>query len=334
MNILSVYGISDDNKITVLLNEGVAGHLQPSFTGVNTITQLLNKEQFHLSEIILGGYKENLNIPLPKIDVIYLSICNYDNQKKSISSFEQKFSNSEIPILNHPSGIKKSTRDAIYEAFKNNNQFIVPKTVRVIPKSVKDVFAIAEKFEFRFPFIFRSIGENNAKNMERIDSLADSDKLEQFAFDGREFYMIQYHEYVSNDGLYRKYRALMIDGELVLRHLLFSDEWKNANFDGHEKVVGRMSQMVAKEEESFLRTAPEAKLIEMSKALYEFLGLDFFGFDFAFDKEGNIILFEANSCMMAYYSLDYGPKYLQEDALKIKKKLETMFINKIKKEKK
>lgn len=334
MNILSVYGISDDNKITILLNEGVAGRLQPTFSGVNTITQLLNKEQFHLSEIILGGARENLNLPLPKIDVIYLSVCNYDNHKTSIESFEQKFVNSEIPILNHPSAIKKSTRDAIYNAFESNHDFIVPKTVRVVPKSVKNVFELAMQFEFSFPFIFRSIGENNAKNMERIDSLADADKLEQFAFDGREFYMIQYHEYVSSDSLYRKYRALMIDGELVLRHLLFSDEWKNANFDGHEKVVSRIPQIVAKEEESFLRTAPNPKLVEMSKALYAFLGLDFFGFDFAFDKEGNIIVFEANSCMMAYYSLDYGPKYLQEDALKIKEKLEAMFLNKMKKDKK
>lgn len=334
MNILSVYGISDDNKITVLLNEGVAGRLQPTFSGVNTITQLLDKEQFHLSEIILGGARENLNLPLPKIDVIYLSVCNYDNHKTSIASFEQKFSDSGIPILNHPTAIKKSTRDAIYDAFKNNHDFIVPKTVRVVPKSVKNVFEIAEQFEFKFPFIFRSVGENNAKNMERIDSLLDAEKLEQFAFDGREFYMIQYHEYASHDALYRKYRALMIDGELILRHLLFSDEWKNANFDGHEKVVSRMPEMVAKEEESFLRTPLNSKVLEMSKALYEFLGLDFFGFDFAFDKEGNVILFEANSCMMAYYSLDYGPKYLQEDALKIKEKLETMFLNKIKKENK
>ena len=334
MNILSVYGISDDNKITVLLNEGVAGRLQPTFSGVNTITQLLDKEQFHLSEIILGGARENLNLPLPKIDVIYLSVCNYDNHKTSITSFEQKFSNSGIPILNHPSAIKKSTRDAIYDAFKNNHDFIVPKTVRVVPKSVKDVFTLAEQYAFSFPFIFRSIGENNAKNMERIDSLLDAQKLEQFAFDGREFYMIQYHEYASSDSLYRKYRALMIDGELILRHLLFSDEWKNANFDGHEKVVSRMPQMVAKEEESFLRTPPNSKVLEMSKALYEFLGLDFFGFDFAFDAEGDVVLFEANSCMMAYYSLDYGPSYLQEDALKIKEKLETMFLNKIKKENK
>ncbi|WP_148571961.1 ATP-grasp domain-containing protein [Aliarcobacter cryaerophilus] len=334
MNILSVYGISDDNQIVVLINEGFAGGLHPNFKGVNTITQLLNKDIFNVSEVILGGVQENLNVKLPKIDAIYCSICNYDNQRNSIDSFEQKFSTTDIPIINHPSGIKKSTRDTIYDTFKTSSEFIVPKTVRVRPKSVKNVFELAREHSFEFPFIFRTIAENNAKNMVKIYSIEDTDKLESFAFDGREFYMIQYHEYVSNDGLYRKYRALMIDGELVLRHLLFSDEWKNANFDGHEKVVGRMSQMVAKEEESFLRTAPEAKLIEMSKALYEFLGLDFFGFDFAFDKEGNIILFEANSCMMAYYSLDYGPKYLQEDALKIKKKLETMFINKIKKEKK
>jgi hypothetical protein len=325
VNVLSVYGIPDDHKVIVIQNGGMAGRLTPHFSGVNVITQLLDKNAFNVMNVILGGVQENLDIQLPKIDAIYCSICNRDNQENSLSSFEQKFANSNIPIINHPFSIKKSTRDGIYEAFKTSTDFIVPKTVRVVPVSVKNVFELADKHGFSFPFIFRSIGENNAKNMIRIDSVEDAQKLEQFAFDGREFYLIQYLEYKSEDGLYRKYRALMIDGELILRHLIFSDEWKNANFDGHQKVVARIPDIV-KEEEAFLRTEPNAKVIKMAKALYDYTNLDFFGFDFTFDKEGNLILFEANSCMMAYYSLDYGSKQLQEDAFKIKQKLETMFL--------
>ena len=325
MNILSVYGISDDNQIVVLINEGFAGGLHPNFKGVNTITQLLNKDIFNVSEVILGGVQENLNVKLPKIDAIYCSICNYDNQRNSIDSFEQKFSTTDIPIINHPSGIKKSTRDTIYDAFKTSSEFIVPKTVRVRPKSVKNVFELAREHSFEFPFIFRTIAENNAKNMVKIYSIEDTDKLESFAFDGREFYMIQYHEYQSTDGLYRKYRALMIDGELVLRHLIFCDEWKNANFDGHNKVIER-NPTIIEEEKDFLQNKPNKNLIHMSKLLYEHTKLDFFGFDFGYDSKGKTILFEANSCMMAYYSLNYGPEHLQKEALNIKHKLETMFL--------
>lgn len=328
MNILSVYGIPDDNRVTVVVNGGRVDKFDSAFSSVNKLTQLLDQERFNVINVVLGGMQENLNVPIPKLDAIYFSVCNYDNQKKSIESFLQKFSSSSIPILNHPDGIIKSTRDAIYNQFKESKEFLVPKTVRITPKSVKDVFDLVKEHAFTFPFIFRSIGENNAKNMERIDSVDDREKLEKFAYDGREFYLIQYHEYKSSDGLYRKYRALVIDGELILRHLIFSDHWKNANFDGHQIVLARTPEII-NEELSFLTKQPSQKLVDTANELYKYLGLDFFGFDFSMDEEGNVLLFEANSCMMAYYSLDYGPKHLQEDAKKIKEKIENMFLKRV-----
>ena len=327
MNILSVYGIPDDNTLVVASNGGTIDKFDPAFNGVNRLTQLLNRDKFNVIDVVLGGMQENINIAIPKLDAIYFSVCNYDNQKKSIQSFLNKFSISDIPIINHPEGIIRSTRDAIYNQFRDSENFTVPKTLRVIPKSVKDVFTIAEKNGIDFPFIVRTTGENNAKNMEKIDSKEDCEKLEKFAYDGREFYIIQYHEYISFDNLYRKYRALVIDGELVLRHLIFSDNWKNANFDGHNAVLARNPDII-KEEELFLRTRPMENLVKTADELYKYLGLDFFGFDFSIDDNRNILLFEANSCMMAYYSLDYGPQYLQEDAKKIHEKIENMFLKK------
>lgn len=317
-------GIPDDYQISVMLNYGTIDKLVPVIAGHNKIASLLDSKEFNVYTVLLGGPTENLNVKLPQIDIIYCSICNEDNHKKSIESFNAKFNSSNIPVINHPKNILKSTRDNIYNLFKDEIDFIIPKTVRITPKSVNNVLENAKEREIDFPFIVRTIGENNAKNMVKIGSIEDEDLLEQFAYDGREFYLIKYCEYISDDNLYRKYRALVIDGELILRHLIFSDIWINANFDTHQKVIERCPNLLM-EEELFVNNCASKELVTIAKKLYETLGLDFFGFDFGYDGNGKIILFEANSCMMPYFSETYGDEHLQKNAQVIKKKISNLF---------
>lgn len=326
INILAVYGIPDDDKISVVLNEGLSNKLHPRFKGVNIITQLINKEQFFIQNIVLGGIKENFSLQLSQPDVIYNSICNYDIQKKSLASFESKFLNSDIPVLNHPDGIKKTTRDSIYENLKDSQNFTVPKTIRLKPRSVKDVLSIVKDNGIDFPFIFRTTGDNNGNDTELINSIDEKEKLEKFAFDGREFYAIAFHNYKSDDGLFRKYRVVVIDGKAIIRHLLVSKNWK-IDDDAHLAILKEKPE-IEQEEESFLQKEITSNVLKMVEEVYEYTQLDYFGIDFYVNEKDEVLLFEANCCMKPYSGKASGNKYSQKNARKIIEMIEKMFKNK------
>lgn len=325
-NVLSVYGIPDDNKVTVVLNEGLSNKLHPQLKGINIITQLLDINSFSVQNVVLGGITEKISLKLSQPDVIYNSICNYDIQKKSLASFENKFSNSNIPILNHPNGIKKTTRDSIYDNLKGSKYFTVPKTIRIKPKSVNDVFSKAQENDIKFPFIFRTTGDNNGNGTELINSIEDKEKLEQFAFDGSDFYMIAYHDYISNDKLFRKYRVVVIDGKPIIRHLLVSKDWK-IDDDAHLAILKEKPE-IEQEEESFLQKEITSNVLKMVEEVYEYTQLDYFGIDFYVNEKDEVLLFEANCCMKPYSGKASGNKYSQKNARKIIEMIEKMFKNK------
>lgn len=325
-NILAVYGIPDNNSVRITLNEGVANKLHPAFKGTNIIAQLLDKNEFKIQNLVLGGEKENIQLQTSKPDLIYNAMCNYDVQKRSLKSFEEKFGNLNITILNHPDGIKKSTRDAIYNQFKTNQAFIVPKTVRVRPKSSKNVLELAEENNINFPFILRTIGENNSREITKLDSKEDIDNLEQFAYDGSEFYLIQYHEYKSSDEIYRKGRLLVISGEVIPRHLLFSKNWM-VEYYGNEELLKEKCEL-SSEEEILLTSEVSSELVNVGKEIFNYTKLDYFGVDYGINSDGKVIVFEANACMIPYISLEYGKEYLKNNAKYINKQLNKMFNSK------
>lgn len=321
-----VYGIPDNDMVTIELNEGEVGKLSPFLDGTNVVGNLLSKDKFIVQNIILGGANENLNLKLQKPDVIYNAMCNADNQHKSMKSFDEKFLNLGIPVVNHPDGIRKSARELIYENCKNNKNFTIPKTKRIKPKSVKEVFSLAKKEGFDFPFIFRTVADNNAINMELISSEDDAYKLEQFAFNGSEFYMIEFIDYKSKDDIYRKYRLLVIDGKAIVRHLQISDNWK-VDFFNHTRMIKENLQ-ISEESEKFINTPISKNVQKMVDILYKYLKLDFFGIDYFVDKNDNVLMFEANSCMKPFLILKDRPEYFNKRAEEVRVLLEKIIINK------
>lgn len=324
-NILTVYGIPDNNQITVTTNEGLAGKLHPKFKGTNVITQLVDQKDFNMQNLILGGEKEHIQLQLQQPDLIYNAISGADIHQKSLNSFEEKFDSLKLPILNHPKGIYKTTRDKVYEQFKDEKEFTAPKTLRVTPKSVKDVFALAATHAIEFPFIFRTVGDNNGNDTYLITSQKDSELLERFPFDGREFYLIAYHNYLSPDKLFRKYRVVVIDGAPIKRHLLVSKYWK-IDFDGHNEVLKTQKKEIQTEEENYIKSPLNPKVQKMVEKLYNHFELQYFGCDYYEDENGEVLLFEANSSMKPYLLLDYGPQYFQDNAKHIQTKLKEMFM--------
>ena len=114
---------------------------------------------------------------------------------------------------------------------------------------------------------------------------------------GDELLAIQLLDARGSDGLFRKYRVMMIGGALWPLHLALSPDWKVHYFSAAmaENADARL------EEARFLADMPGvlgANAMAALGAIAERLGLDYGGVDFGLSADGEVLLFEANAGMV------------------------------------
>jgi hypothetical protein len=115
----------------------------------------------------------------------------------------------------------------------------------------------------------------------------------------QEFFVARFVDYASADGLFRKYRIVFVDGRPYACHMAIADRWDiwylNAGMaDSSDKRL---------EEESFMRDfdgdfasrhqAALAKIVER-------VGLDYFTIDCAENKNGELLIFEADNTAVVH----------------------------------
>ena len=109
--------------------------------------------------------------------------------------------------------------------------------------------------------------------------------------------MIQFLNARAVDGKVRKYRVMMIDGQLYPLHVAISSHWKIHYFTAEmaEQADHRA------EDAEFLENMPGVlgpRAMQALAGIQATLGLDYGGIDFGLSAEGNVLLFEANATMV------------------------------------
>ena len=114
-----------------------------------------------------------------------------------------------------------------------------------------------------------------------------------------EFFVSRFVDYASEDGLFRKYRVVFVDGRPYACHMAIADRWDIWYLNAE------MSHSAAKrlEEETFMRTFDigfgrrhQAALAGMA----ERIGLDYFTVDCAETRDGSLLIFEADNTAVVH----------------------------------
>ena len=115
----------------------------------------------------------------------------------------------------------------------------------------------------------------------------------------QEFFVSRFVDYANEDGLFRKYRVVFVDGRPYACHMAIADRW-----DIWYLNAG-MSDSAAKrlEEETFMRTFDIGFARRHATALAgmaERIGLDYFTIDCAENKRGELLIFEADNTAVVH----------------------------------
>ncbi len=292
ITVVNVIGINDENKILVKANGGSIDKLELAMLGNNTFLQKMKHSELKVFALYLGGEVVKISFAPPKEALFFNSISIAEGNRKSLQQLTQIVNQAVAPVINHPENVLLTARDKIVPLLSGIKGVVAPRCFKLAPVSIDSVAGFIAREKIDFPFLFRPVVEHGRQTLIKIDSQDDMEKLHRFAFDGvTEYYITDFFDFQSEDGLYRKMRFLVIGDEVMPRHLIISDSWQihteNKNSQEHIK------QQKIVQERYFLKKI-DLSIGERCLQIKDTLGLDYIGIDCTIDREGNLVIFEAN----------------------------------------
>jgi hypothetical protein len=250
-----------------------------------TSGEWLSDATFSIATLVVERFHDGLE--LPPHHVVFNTITDAERNAVALERARGIVARSEAPIVNSPDAVLATTRIGLAERLRDIPDVIVPAT-RLFSRddAVPDV---------GWPLLLRAPGFHSGQHflrIERPDEVAGA----LARLPGDELLAIEALPAQSADGLFRKYRMMIVDGALYPMHAAISSQWKVHFFSAE------MTQHPERraEDEAFL-VSPESVLgapaLRALHAIRTRLELDYGGIDFALDERGRILVFEANATM-------------------------------------
>ncbi len=269
--------------------------LTSTFDGNGPFLKMMDNETLFAWVIVADFYDPAR--PLPPHRLVVNAIGDADLCGPSLRAAQAILARSKAPVINPPSRVLATGRAENAVRLRGIPGVVTPDVVS-LPKDLlgkPDGYAEVVRRGFSYPFLLRSPGYH----LGRFFSLVSNEKdlaLAVSSLPGEALNVISYLDGRGKDGKTRKYRVMMIGGELYPAHLALSGHWKvhylTADMEDHPENRA--------EDEAFLgdmRSAIGDRAFRALGAIRDQLGLDYAGVDFGLDGEGNILLYEANAYM-------------------------------------
>jgi tetratricopeptide (TPR) repeat protein len=203
-----------------------------------------------------------------------------------------------LPIVNHPRLVQQTTRDAVARLLQGIPGCRVPQALRLKAGADRSEAALKAMLPFCSTALVRPVGTHGGDDFEKVEDLAALSAFLSQRPD-HDHYLIEYIDYVSTDGHFRKYRFIFIGDQILPYHLCIGRDWKLHHINTDMAHQPWMQQ----EEEAFLKDAgavfgPAQR--EALQAIRERVGLGYCGIDCGLDGSGNVVVFEVNASMLVH----------------------------------
>ena len=219
-------------------------------------------------------------------------IADPDVCGKALAAAEQAAASLNRRWFNHPAMVRRSTRELVSATLGGVPGVEMPATIRLRRATLEQIFAAGDRLGY--PVLVRLTGTHQGSAVVKVTRRDETEQLSRLGLPGADVYVTKFREYVSPDGLYRKYRAAVIGGVPLLRHQIIASNWL-------VNVGSRLWTDDANREEIATMADPGTVLTPPVRAaiaeVAARLRLDYFGIDFGFMPDGTVLIFEANASM-------------------------------------
>ncbi|MBV8084520.1 MAG: tetratricopeptide repeat protein [Chloroflexi bacterium] len=231
---------------------------------------------------------------LPKYRLIVNAISDADRCPDALRQVEALIARCGAPHLNTPARVLATARAASAAQLGALQDVVAPRIATYRRACISAEMLHASGFSW--PLLLRAPGYHTGEHflkVHRAEELAAA--LAQIP--GDELLAIEYIDMFASDGKVRKYRVMLVDGELYPLHAAVSTDWKVHYFSAD--MAGSAEHRA--EDAAFLRDMPGVlgpRAMAALARVRDAMGLDYAGVDFGLDREGRLVLFEANASMV------------------------------------
>ncbi|HVX13396.1 MAG TPA: hypothetical protein VHC22_19590 [Pirellulales bacterium] len=277
------------SPVRVLLLASAAGGAVP-------IKRHLDDRVFLTSVLFVDFYDRALS--LPAHDLVFNAVGDADLCADSLAAAVEVLRRSTAPVINPPERVMGTGRVDNARRLARIQGVVTPK-MALLPRALLESSAAASTLSaagFDFPLLLRSPGFHTGRFFVQVENTASLDDAVR-GMPGTEFTVMQYLDARGDGGKIRKYRVMMIDGEIYPLHVAVSHQWKIHYFSAEmaDDPTNRA------EDAAFLQNMTQVlgpRAMASLEAIRETLGLDYAGADFSIGPTGDVLLFEANATMV------------------------------------
>jgi glutathione synthase/RimK-type ligase-like ATP-grasp enzyme len=271
--------------------------------GSNTpIEFLLEESEIELMTLYVIPEAE-LPEPLPDHDIAIVIASDSKECRDALCRIERTASRLPRPLLNPPHAVCNLDRDKLHRLLDGIDGLEIPSTTGITREILSELSCgslapsdIAASLSF--PVIVRPRGSHAGAGLAKLDDNAAVGRyLDQHQEE--EFFISRFVDYASDDGLYRKYRLVFVDGQPFACHMAIADRWDVWYLNSGMSA----SASKRREEAVFMRTFDTgfARRHEIAlTAMADWIGLDYFTVDCAESKSGSLLVFEADNTAIVH----------------------------------
>lgn len=240
---------------------------------------------------------------VPDHDLVFVVAGESGPNRPVLELIGQFIEASAKPVLNRPGRILQLTRDNVSRMLRPIDGVAMPATVRVerisLEQAARDELRLSALLEEgTFPLIARPEDSQGGKDLEKLDDKAGLARyLARTAGDA--FFISRFIDYSGTDGLFRKYRVVMIDGRAFACHMAISSSWMihYVNADMDQSAAKRAEEARFMEDfDAGFATRHRLALAGIDRAL----GLEYYAIDCAETRGGDLLVFEADTAMLVH----------------------------------
>jgi glutathione synthase/RimK-type ligase-like ATP-grasp enzyme len=242
-----------------------------------------------------------LPAPLPDHDVAIVIASDSEECREALAKIDRAAPRWPRPLLNPPQSVGNLDRDKLHRLLCGIEGLDIPATACVTRARLSDVAlsnAGLAGIAAEFPVIVRPRGSHAGVGLAKAD---DRTAIGRYLAERpeQEFFVSRFVDYADNDGLFRKYRIVIVDGQPYACHMAIADRWDiwylNAGM--------AFSESKRAEEQNFMHSFDSAFAVRHRNALAAMtdrVGLDYFTVDCAENKRGDLLIFEADNTAVVH----------------------------------
>ncbi len=241
-------------------------------------------------------------LPVPEHDVVLVAISESDGNRATLLALEERLKDWPQPVINQPSSIPCVGRDAASELLQDVPGIAMPPTLRCDRKALQAIASglttLAASFPSNdYPIILRPYDSQAGRDLARITSVAElTEYLSQVQ--ATDFFLARFIDYSGDDGLFRKFRIALIDGQAFASHMAVSNHWMihYLNAGMYEDANKRAEELAFMDHFDDFVQRHHAALDE----IYRRTGLDYLLIDGAETRDGELLIFEIDHTMVVH----------------------------------